>query len=94
MLEGRLRRDPGYEGAVRCLQHLLVDLVHELDRYGAYILGHKDSRNLKCHPSTVGCDCDSVICQVRHKEYNLDEVLRERQSSRLRSRYLGIPRTS
>ena len=83
MLEGRLRRDPGYEGAVRCLQHLLVDLVRELDRYGAYIPEHKDSGNLKCNPSTVGCDCDSEICQVRRKEYNLDEVLRERQSSRL-----------
>jgi hypothetical protein len=83
MLEGRLRGDSGSEGAVRCLQHLLVDLASELDRYSAYIPEYKDGGNLKWKPSTAGCDCNSETCHLGRKEYNLDEVLRERQSSRL-----------
>jgi hypothetical protein len=83
MLDGRMKSLGHNEAAMRCLQHLLVDLLRELDKHGAYIPDFIDINKLKCKRSSVDCDCDGKDCKEDRKEKNLDEVLRTRQYSRL-----------
>ena len=78
MLDGRLCEKPWSDTAMRCLQHLLVDLVAVLDRGIAYI--PEDPEKLKCERSAVDCDCQGDGCRDGG---SLDEALLTRQESRL-----------
>ena len=78
MLKGRLNKTEQEDAPIRCLQHLVVDLVDFLDRGHAYI--PKGREALKCAKSRVDCDCTSENCR---SEGDLDEALKARRDSRL-----------
>ncbi|KAF2209095.1 hypothetical protein CERZMDRAFT_87274 [Cercospora zeae-maydis SCOH1-5] len=77
MLEGRVKRLEHRDAALRCLQHLLVDLVMELDVKAAYI-PEDEGRRPKCNASSRGCDCQSCS----HQKKDLNAILKERQDCR------------
>lgn len=54
MLKGRLNKKSG-DAPLRCLQHLLVDLVDALDSHRTYVPEGRQA--LKCKSSSVDCDC-------------------------------------
>lgn len=77
MLVARLSkgRTPHHNDApMRCLQHLLVDLVTFLDNKQAYI--SQGPKALKCKESWIYCDCEA------HRTGDLDDALKFRQDSR------------
>ncbi|KAH7393091.1 hypothetical protein BKA66DRAFT_439202 [Pyrenochaeta sp. MPI-SDFR-AT-0127] len=77
MLEGRVYRKPNNDAPMRCLQHLLVDLVGFLDHDRAYIT--QGPEKLKCNKSSVDCDCAGNECEGID---NLLKALKGRQDSR------------
>ncbi|KAH7395049.1 hypothetical protein DE146DRAFT_658964 [Phaeosphaeria sp. MPI-PUGE-AT-0046c] len=92
MLEGRKTKQPTWDAPLRCMQHLLVDLVDFLDKDGAYTDDEVD--DLKCAQSQVMCDCFGTVCmklegeeaeQATKMKYTKlkDLRLKVRQDSRL-----------
>jgi hypothetical protein len=76
MLEGRLEKKPYSDAPMRVLQHLLVDLIKNVDTKEAYIT--RDIRSLKCKRSPRGCDCEDD-----RGGRSLDQALEHRRESRL-----------
>ena len=77
MLEGRIEENKDKDAPMRCLQHLLVDLVQFLDGKNAYVT--RSAGDMKCRRSHVDCDCSAEKCGGPG---NINVALKERQESR------------
>ncbi|CAK1362629.1 unnamed protein product [Cercospora beticola] len=77
MLEGRVKRKPYWDAAFRCLQHLLVDLIMNLDTKAAYRPDDTERMPL-CEASGRGCDCQTCL----HNTKSLNTILKQRQDWR------------
>lgn len=77
MLEGRRTRTLGWDAAIRCLQHLLVNLIVCLDKDRNYFANDSDRRP-KCKASSRGCGCND--CEGRDED--VLDTLTDRQNGR------------